>query len=92
MRAPSSVKPLMANPFTRTEGQQLFTCCLAGVALQDVTTSDKLKLGDKGLDRYRMMMQHVAPDDSGMSLKSRKDVACFLRWIMSVIPDAVIQA
>ena len=39
----------------------------------------------------RLMMQYVTRDDSGVSLAIRKDATCFLRWIMSVIPDAVIQ-
>ena len=56
MRAPSSAKSLIANPFTWTEGQLLFTWCLAGVPLEDLASCDKLKLGDKGLHVYRMMM------------------------------------
>ena len=51
-----------------------------------------MTLGDKGLHVYRMMMQHIAQDNSGLSLARRKDATCFLRWIMSVIPDATIQA
>ena len=92
MRAPSSAKPLLANPFTWTESQLLFTWCLAGVALEDLTLCDKLKLSDKGIYVYRMMMQHVARDDSGLSLARWLNATCFLRWIMSVISDAVIQA
>ena len=63
-----------------------------GVALEDLASCDKLKLGDKGLQVYRMMMQHVARDDFGMSLARCQNATCFLRWIISVIPDAVIQA
>ena len=37
-------------------------------------------------------MQYFTRDESGLSLAIRKDATCFLRWIMSVIPDAVIQA
>ena len=36
MRTPSSAPPLMTNPFVRIEGQLLFTCCLAGLALEDL--------------------------------------------------------
>ena len=61
------------------------------VALEDLASCDKLKLGDKGLHVYRIMMQHVARDDSGISLARWLNATCFLRWIMSVIPGAVIQ-
>ena len=90
MRAPSFAQLLMTNPFTRTEGQIL--CCQAGVALEGLTSCDKLKLTDKGPLVYRLMMQDVAGDDSGLNLARRLGSTCFLRWIMSVIPDAVIQA
>ena len=39
-----------------------------------------------------MLTQQAARDNSGLSLARRKDATCFLRWIMSVIPDATIQA
>ena len=39
-----------------------------------------------------MLVQYVSRDDLGMSLSRRKDATCFLRWIMSVITDAAIQA
>ena len=92
LRAPSSAKPLMTNPFARTEGQLLFTWCLAGVSLEDLTWCNKLKLGDKGLHVYRMMTQYVARDDSGLNLVRMKDATCFLRRIISLMPDAAIQA
>ena len=62
------------------------------MALEELTSGDKLKLGDKGLHVYRMLMQHVARDNSGLSLVRRKDAMCFLRWVMSVIPDATIRS
>ena len=52
---------------------------------------DKLKLGDKGLRVYQMLVQHIARDNSGLSLARRKDVTCFLRWILSVMSDATVQ-
>ena len=81
----------MVNPFTRTEGRLLFLRCLAADALDDLTSSDKLNLGDKGLHVDRMLIQHVARDDSGLSLMRRKDATSFLKRFMSVISDAVIQ-
>ena len=33
----------------------------------------------KNLEVYRMLMQHVARDNSGLSLARRKDATCFLR-------------
>ena len=62
------------------------------MALEALTLYDKLNLGDKGLHLYRMLTQHTAGDKSGLSLARRKDASCFLRWIMSVIPEATIQA
>ena len=38
------------------------------------------------------MMQHLAREVSGLSLARRKNATCFLRWIRSAMPDAVIQA
>ena len=66
MRAGSSAHPLMANPFTRTEGQLLFTWCLAGTALENLISCDKLKLGEKGLHVFRKLMQPVARVASGL--------------------------
>ena len=62
------------------------------MALEALTSYDKLKLGDKGLHVYRMLMQPIARDNSGLSLARRKDAICFLGWIASMIPDATIQA
>ena len=70
----------------------MFTWSLAGVALEALTSYDKLKMGDKVLHVYRMLTLHVARDNSGLSLARIKDATSFLRWIMSVIPDATLQA
>ena len=60
MRLPSSSPLLMANPLTRTDGQLLFTWCLAEVALEDLNSCDKMKYWDKILHVNQIMMQHVA--------------------------------
>ena len=91
IRALSSAFPLMANPFVRTAGQLMFTWSFAGVALEVLTSHDKLKLGVKGLRVYQRLVQHIARDNSGLSLARRKDTTCFLRWIMSVIIDTNVQ-
>ena len=92
MRTSSSASPLMANPFIRTAGQLMFAWSLVGIELETLTSSDKLKLGGKNLELYRVLMQHVARDNSGLSLARRKDVTCFLRWIMSMMTDSTILA
>ena len=91
MRAPSSALPLMANPFVRTAGQLMSTWSFAGVALEALTSHDKFELGVKSLQMYQMLVQHIARDNSGLSLMRRKDATCFLRWIMSVITDTTVQ-
>ena len=90
MRAPSSVLPLMAKPFVRTAGQLMFLWSFAGVALEVLTSHAKLKLGDKGLQVYQMLVQHFARDNSGLSLARRQDATRLLRWIISVITDATV--
>ena len=60
------------------------------MALEALTSHDKLKLGDKGLRVYQMLVQHIARDNSGLSLARRKDDTCFFRWIMSVITDTTV--
>ena len=92
MRTSSSAPPLMANPFIRTAGQLMFTWSLVGIELETLTSFDRLKLGSKKLDVYQALMQHVARDNSGLSLARRKDATCFLRWIMSIISDSTILA
>ena len=37
-------------------------------------------------------MQHIARDNSGLSLARRKDATCFLRWIMAMMTDSTILA
>ena len=92
MRTPSSAPPLMANPFVRTAGQLMFTWSLLGIELETLTSYDRLKLGSKKLEVYQALMQHVARDNSGLSLARRKDATCFLRWIMSMMSDSTILA
>ena len=50
-----------------------------------------MKLCNKSLQVYQMLVQHIARDNSGLSLARRKDATCFLRWIMSVITDSTLQ-
>ena len=92
MRTSSSASPLMANPFIRTAGQLMFAWSLVGIELETLTSYDKLKLGGKNLELYQVLMQHVARDNSGLSLAMRKDATCFLRWIMSMMTDSTILA
>ena len=92
MRTPSSAFPLMANSFVRTAGQLKFAWSLVGIELEVLTSHDKLELGNKSLEVYQMLVQHIARDNSGLSLARRKDATCFLRWIMSVMTNSVVQA
>ena len=92
MRTSSSASRLKANPFIRTAGQLMFAWSLLGIELETLTSYDKLKLGGKNLEVYRMLMQHVARDNSGLSLARRKDATCFLRWTMSMMTDSTILA
>ena len=73
MRTPSSALPLMAYPFVRTAGQLMFAWNLVGIELEVLTSCDKFKLGNKNLEVYQMPLQHVARDNSGLSLARRKD-------------------
>ena len=81
----------MRTPLVRTAGQLMFACSLVGVELEILTSHDKLKLGKKSLQVIQMLVQHIARDNSGLSLARRKDATCFLRWIMSVITDSTAQ-
>ena len=92
MRTPSSALPLMANLFVRTAGQLMFAWSLVGIELEVLTSRDKLKLGNKSLEVYQMLVQHVARDNSVLSLARRKDATCFMRWIMSVMTNSTVQA
>ena len=91
-RTPSSALPLMANPFVRTARQLMFAWSLVGIELEVLTSRDKLKLGNKSLEVYQMLVQHVARDNSGLSLARRRDATCFLRRIMSVMTNSTVQA
>ena len=62
-----------------------------GIELEVLTSNDKLKLGNKSLEVYQMLVQHIARDNSGLSLARRKDATCFLRWIMSVMTNTTVQ-
>ena len=61
------------------------------MALEALTSCDKLKLEDKDLRVYQMLVQHFARYNSGLSLARRKDATCFLRWVVSVITDTTVQ-
>ena len=92
MRTSSSALPLMASPFIRTAGQLMFAWSLVGIELETLTSYDKLKLGGKNLEVYQVMMQHIARDNSDLSLARKKDATCFLRWIISMMTDSTILA
>ena len=79
MRTPSSSLPLMANPFVRTAGQLTFAWSLVGIELEILTSHDKLKQGNKSLEVYQVLVQHIARDNSSLSLARRKDATCFLK-------------
>ena len=70
----------------------MFAWSLLGIEFETLTSYDKLKLGGKNLEVYRMLMQHVARDNSGLSMARRKDATCFLRWTMSMMTDSTILA
>ena len=57
------------------------------MALEALTSYNKIKLGGKGLRVYQMLVQHIVRGNSGLNLAKRKDSTCFLRWIMSVMSD-----
>ena len=63
-----------------------------GIELEVLTSRDKLKLGNKSLEVYQMLVHYVARDNSGLSLAKRKDATCFLRWIISVMTNSTVQA
>ena len=92
VRTPSSALPLMANPFIRTAGQLMFAWSLVGIELEVLTSHKKLKLGNQSFEVCQMLVQHIARDNSGLSLTRRKDATCFLRWIMFVMTDSTVQA
>ena len=73
MRTTSSALPLMANPLVRTAGQLMFAWSLVEIELEVLTSHDELKLGSKSLEVYQMLVQHIARDNSGLSLARRKD-------------------
>ena len=85
MRTPSSAPPLMANPFIRTAGQLMFAWSLLGIELETLTSYDKLKLGGKNLEIYRMLMQHVAKGQ--LRLESGKKERCNLFLEMDDVDD-----
>ena len=70
----------------------MFAWSPVGIELETLTSYDKLKLGGKNLEVYQVLMQHIARDNSGLSLARRKDATCFLRWIMSMMTDSTILA
>ena len=70
----------------------MFAWSLLGIELETLTSYDKLKLGGMNLEVYRILMKHVARDNSGLSLTRRKDATCFLRWKMSMMTDSNILA
>ena len=63
-----------------------------GIELEVLTSCDNLKLGNKSLEFYQMTVQHIARDNSSLSLTGRKDATCFLRWIRSVMTNSTVQA
>ena len=90
MRAPSSAKHLLAIFFVRTAGQLMFMWSLAGVALEALTSYDKLKLGDSAC----VSNADAAYCSRQFGIESGEEEKChlFLEMDHVVIPDATIQA
>ena len=42
-----------------------------GIELEVLTSHDKLKLGNKSPEVYQMLVQHIARDNSGLSLEGK---------------------
>ena len=74
-----------------TAGQLMFALSLVGIELEVLTSHDKLKLDSKSIEVYQMLVQHIARDNSGLSLARRRDATCFLRWIISVMTNSTVQ-
>ena len=70
----------------------MFAWSQVGIELGTLISYDRLKLGGKKLEVYQVLMQHVARDNSGLSLARRKDATCFLSWRMSLMTDSTILA
>ena len=81
-RTSSSASPLMANPFIRTAGQLMFAWSLLGIELETLTSYDKLKLGGKNLEVYRMLMRLLVA-----RLESVKEERCYLFLEMDNVDD-----
>ena len=56
----------------------MFTWSLVGIELETLTSYDRLKLGSKKLEVYQALMQHVARDNSGLSLARGERCHLFL--------------
>ena len=69
----------------------MFAWSLVGIELEVLTSHDKLKPVSRSLEVYQMLVQHIARDNSGLSLARRKDATCFLRWIMSKMSDSTVR-
>ena len=76
---------MMANPFVRTAGQLMFAWSLVGVELEVLTSHDKLKLGNKSLEVYQLLVQHIARNNSGF--KSSEEKRCHLFLEMDNVRD-----
>ena len=69
----------------------MFAWSLVGIELEVLTSHNKVKLGNKTLEVYQMLAQHIARDNSGLSLARIKDATCFMRCIMSVMTNSTVQ-
>ena len=81
MRSPSSALPLIANHFVRKAGQLMFAWSLAGVALEVLTSHDKLKLGNNSLQVYQMLLQRQ------FGFESSEKKRCYLFLEMDHVRD-----
>ena len=87
MRAPSSALPLMAKPFVHTSGQLMFTWSFTGVALESLTSHDKIKLGGKSLQVYQMLVETTKYFSRQLGNKPSGKKSCQLFLEMDYVSD-----
>ena len=90
MHAPSTVAAYLAHPCTITDLQVWLAWCLMGIKKAEYEVSNDLKSKEQELELMDALRALISKYDSAIAWAKRKDVLCFVRFVVDRILTPVL--
>ena len=86
MYAPVTVAAYLAYPCARTDLQIRLAWCLMGIKKSEYEADNDSKTKEQELELMEALRVLISRDDSAIAWAERKDVLCFVRFVVDRIP------